>query len=270
MTVKYPEHIYAVQTSGLVKALNISEDFTPAIGHAEFFDAIQPFVVMAQRNMLEQNPDYRQFLPYMLISRMSAGVKEYLVYLRAKGTGEERLFGNASIGVGGHVDSNDTILDASNVLRFDQVIEMAHTRELFEELCYGQRGTDVSTYTSMDVMSPTDGIRLSSYINNNTSVHGYIVETPAIGEDGKIPVGLVHMAYVMEISLGDVIDATCNESAMELIGWMTSDQLAISTLTFENWSKIIIEQLPAMEAAVLASKTRAPLDFTNCDVVEVV
>jgi predicted NUDIX family phosphoesterase len=270
MTVKYPEHIYAIQSAGLDKVLSLNDGYTTAIPKADFFAAIQAHVVLAQRNMLEQNPDYRQFLPYMLISRIAGGVKQYLVYLRAKGAGEARLCGNASIGVGGHVDANDTVLSNDNVLHFNHVIEQAHTRELFEELRYGPPLSIDDTHVSMMDMNPSEGIRLASYIAKHTRVHGYITERDPIGDDGKVPVGLVHMAYVMEVELGEVMNASCNEAAMEMVGWMSADQLAISTLTFENWSKIVIEQLPAMEATVWPEENFDPVELLESEAVETV
>jgi predicted NUDIX family phosphoesterase len=270
MTVKYPEHIYAIQSTGLNKVLSLNDGYTTAIPKADFFAAIQAHVVLAQRNMLEQNPDYRQFLPYMLISRIAGGVKQYLVYLRAKGAGEARLCGNASIGVGGHVDANDTVLSNNNVLHFNHVIEQAHTRELFEELRYGPPLSTEDTHVSMMDMDPAEGIRLASYISSKTRVHGYITELEPVGADGKVPVGLVHMAYVMEIELGEVVNASCNESAMEMVGWMTADQLAISTLTFENWSKILIEQLPSIETTIWPEETFDPSELLVSEVVEAV
>jgi predicted NUDIX family phosphoesterase len=265
MNIKYPEHIYALINDGLAAALGRIGDYTPAMSNVAFFDAVQSHAVLAQRNMLENNPAYRQFLPYMIISRIVNGVKQYLVYLRVKGSGEERLFGNASIGVGGHVDANDTVLDSSSVLRFRDVIDMAHTRELYEELRYGSAGTLPEDHVNMESMSPAEGIRLSSFITNNTVVHGYILENPEIGEDGKIPVGLVHMAYVMEVALGDSITASCHEAAMETVGWMTLEQLQISTLKFENWSEILIGNLAEMEATqvrlVAEEKVRREAEF---------
>lgn len=265
MNIKYPEHIYALINDGLDEALGRTGDFTPAMSNEAFFEAVQSHVVMAQRNMLEQNPAFRQFLPYMLISRMANGVKQYLVYLRVKGSGEERLFGNASIGVGGHVDANDTVIAANNVLHFDEVVRMAHTRELYEELKYGPVGSVDSSHVEMNTMNPTEGIRLANWMGQNTYVHGYILENTPVGEDGKIPVGLVHMAYVMEVALGDAMTASCSETAMEMVGWMSLEQLQISTLKFENWSEILIANLAEMEATqvrlVAEEKVRREAEF---------
>lgn len=241
--VKYPEFIYALD-SGVDKALNLQEGFTPSIAYDAFWAAVQPHVYMAQRDQLEKNPNFRQFLPYMIISRIRAGVKEYLVYKRAKGAGESRLIGNASIGIGGHVDANDTVLDSNSVLHFQQVIQMAHTRELFEECRFrASTETNEEDFKSLDDLDATQGIRLASYLASHTAIHGYLNEYSTQLVKDALPVGLVHFGYVMEISLGDQIDATVREEAMEMVGWMTADQLAVSVLPFENWSKLLIENL---------------------------
>lgn len=241
--VKYPEFIYALD-KGIEQTLNLKDGFTSSISYDAFWAAVQPHVYMAQRNQLENNPNFRQFLPYMLISRVRGGQKEYLVYKRAKGAGESRLVGNASIGIGGHVDANDTVLDNSSVLHFQQVIQMAHTRELFEECLFrGVSETDEMDFKSLEDLDATQGIRLATFMASHTAIHGYLTEFSTELVKGALPVGLVHFGYVMEISLGDQIDAMVREEAMEMVGWMTADQLAISSLPFENWSKILIENL---------------------------
>jgi len=60
-----------------------------------------------RRSWCENNPDWVQLLPYIVFFKRVEGRLKVFVYQRGKGVGEERLAGNCSIGVGGHINPHD-------------------------------------------------------------------------------------------------------------------------------------------------------------------
>lgn len=59
------------------------------------------------RSQCETDPSYKQLIPYLLLY-YSQGGEEYLFqYLRGSGQGEKRLHSRRSIGIGGHISTED-------------------------------------------------------------------------------------------------------------------------------------------------------------------
>ena len=85
------------------------------------------------RKYVENNPDFKQVIPYTAIARVNEeGIKFYSYQrVEAESTGEKRLVGKTSIGFGGHVSIEDFIYYVdypANPVMF------AITRELAEEV----------------------------------------------------------------------------------------------------------------------------------------
>jgi predicted NUDIX family phosphoesterase len=59
------------------------------------------------RGEVEQDPSYKQLIPYVIFCYRSPGGVELFQYQRGKGQGEGRLHSKLSIGVGGHISSED-------------------------------------------------------------------------------------------------------------------------------------------------------------------
>ncbi len=59
------------------------------------------------RGEVEEDPSYKQLIPYVIFAHRSPGGVELFQYLRGKGQGEGRLHSKRSIGVGGHISSED-------------------------------------------------------------------------------------------------------------------------------------------------------------------
>jgi predicted NUDIX family phosphoesterase len=66
------------------------------------------------RHECEKDPTLKQIIPYIVVSTIDFGEKEplYLSYYRTIKSGEERLKGRRSFGVGGHVTQPETVLQA--------------------------------------------------------------------------------------------------------------------------------------------------------------
>jgi predicted NUDIX family phosphoesterase len=63
------------------------------------------------RPVLEDDPSFVQFIPYILVRQGD----RLLAYVRAESGGEARLHGKFSVGVGGHVDLPDVLVDETLV-----------------------------------------------------------------------------------------------------------------------------------------------------------
>jgi predicted NUDIX family phosphoesterase len=60
------------------------------------------------RGEMEHDPDYKQLIPYVIFRYTDTAGEPYLFrYTRGTGQGEQRLHRKQSIGVGGHISSDD-------------------------------------------------------------------------------------------------------------------------------------------------------------------
>lgn len=85
--------------------------------------AFENHVSVMRRGDAEENPSYKQPIPYVVITKGD----EIFVYKRLSGGGETRLFDKWSIGVGGHMNPVEE-------LSFSDTVEENLQRELEEEL----------------------------------------------------------------------------------------------------------------------------------------
>ena len=60
------------------------------------------------RSEMETDPSFKQLIPYVIFRYVDpAGVSHVFEYTRGKGQGEKRLHSKRSIGIGGHISSDD-------------------------------------------------------------------------------------------------------------------------------------------------------------------
>ena len=83
-----------------------------------------------KRKDAESNPDYKQLIPYALLHCKG----KIFVYRRGKLLAEKRLFGNYSLGIGGHISVTDPGL-------FSTTYEDGLKREINEEVIIESRYT---------------------------------------------------------------------------------------------------------------------------------
>lgn len=74
---------------------------------------------------MEEDPSYKQLISYCLLENEN---DEILVYQRLSGGGEERLHGQSSVGVGGHMNN---VVGADSI---NEVLRVNAQRELNEEV----------------------------------------------------------------------------------------------------------------------------------------
>jgi predicted NUDIX family phosphoesterase len=79
------------------------------------------------RDQMEQDPSFKQLIPYCIFQFVDeSGIKHVFQYTRGKGGGESRLHAKKSVGIGGHISTED-IGDACPY-------ELGMQRELAEEI----------------------------------------------------------------------------------------------------------------------------------------
>ena len=64
------------------------------------------------RSEMEQDPSFKQLIPYVVFRHTDAtGVVSLFQYQRGSGQGEKRLHAKRSVGIGGHISSDDASCD---------------------------------------------------------------------------------------------------------------------------------------------------------------
>ncbi|MDR1291489.1 MAG: phosphoesterase [Planctomycetaceae bacterium] len=170
------------------------------------------------RSEAEVDPAFKQLITYMIFSyRDSDGCVQLFQYVRGKGMGEQRLHSKRSVGVGGHissedlcctVDSGDSGTSGASVAGHDFYRE-GMLRELREEVVIG-----------------------SKY---NESCVGLI-------NDDNSEVGLVHLGIVHLFELEQPIVKSNEEDLIES-GFAPVNEMLKDLSGFESWSSICIEAL---------------------------
>jgi predicted NUDIX family phosphoesterase len=168
------------------------------------------------RGEMEEDPSFKQLIPYVLFRWTSAdGTVHLFEYQRGSGQGERRLHAKRSVGVGGHISSIDASVVVSlretNHLaeRDDYIYREGMRRELDEEVIIDTEYTET----------------VAGLINDD--------ETPV----GRVHLGMVHLCDVSEPRVrpreADICDARFSPVADILT---RLDQ-------FESWSEIAVRAM---------------------------
>ena len=200
-------------------------------------DAPEEFLRLAtslqDRATCETDPSLLQLLPYVLIQRADTG--QYFVYCRGKGGNEERLHGNLSVGVGGHVDTESPDDEAKFGLYADDLLnhlESEALREVTEEL-----GVKFLTPEEIDDYDE-NGYPVDCPMEKPAEMWSGTLIYDDTNEVGKVHLGLLFTLVIPDASvLGDaevgVIEGSQWLAAEELLNPEVFDRL-------ENWSKAIV------------------------------
>ena len=167
---------------------------------SNIFNALSQYDVK-RRGDMEEDPEFKQLISYCLLENQSG---EILVYERLSGGGEERLHGQSSIGVGGHM--ND-VVGADSI---NEVLRVNAQRELEEE------------------------VGLSAEDSQNMEYLGFI-------NDDNNEVGKVHMGVVFKITVSSN-DVEAKETDTLRIKWIEKGKIE-SYDDFETWSALILQDL---------------------------
>ncbi|MDX1965359.1 MAG: phosphoesterase [Pirellulales bacterium] len=187
------------------------------IGHFQGFSAeidrylpkiLDPRVASYRpRPQMEEDPTFKQLIPYVVFAHGAAeGPLTVFQYTRGTGQGEKRLHAKRSIGVGGHICSDDRHAGESTVYLEGM------RRELAEEVEWNGAAPD----------------RIIGLINDDL--------TPV----GQVHLGVVHLVMLPQPGL------TAREAAMVDAGFVPLPRLLEELDQFETWSQYALAALGKM------------------------
>jgi predicted NUDIX family phosphoesterase len=158
------------------------------------------------RGEMEQDPSFKQLIPYVLFRFTDADKSVHLFqYTRGGGQGEKRLHAKRSVGVGGHISSDDAAKQGTN----HDVYREGMLRELTEEVIIETQYRE----------------KCVGLINDD--------ETPV----GKVHLGVVHICDVDNRGVRpreeDILDA----------GFRPVSEILAEIERCETWSQIVVKAL---------------------------
>ena len=181
-------------------------------------------LIVARRHELETDERFLQFIPYVVLYRMVDNEAQVYTYRRAAGSGEDRLLGLGSIGVGGHIEVKDIPFKNSSMVDFNKTVANAIERELEEEV-YFEDG---------------EGVRISDF---------HVVRTLfGVIQDKSNEVGRVHVGLVYAVKVPSYVTVLSKESDMQNVGMLDLDGLLKVGNRYgfelENWSERLLSLVP--------------------------
>jgi predicted NUDIX family phosphoesterase len=156
------------------------------------------------RAEVEKDPGFKQLIPYVIFRHIDpAGTTTVFQYTRGKGMGEGRLHSKRSVGIGGHISSDDAANNGGNPY------EEGMRRELDEEV-------------SIDTP--------------------YKMQCVGMINDDQTDVGRVHLGvvYLFDVERPDVRP---NETDIIECGFRPVADILADLEGFETWSQICIRAL---------------------------
>jgi predicted NUDIX family phosphoesterase len=227
------EQIMVVERAALVSEANGGEPLFHGFRAASvsaWLGAVLRHARFTDREPAERNPDLKQPIPYIVVTRGDA--PEVLLYRRLSGGKETRLHDKFSIGVGGHVNPVDetagdfaaSTVDPSPFLGQlppdvprEQVRTLLNTvlRELDEEIALDDRGE----------------LRLLGFLNNDSD-----------------SVGQVHFGLVFNLHFASTRVESREKRQLAIVGWFRRADLAEYMTKMETWSQLVAQTaLPLLE-----------------------
>ncbi len=155
------------------------------------------------RSQAEENPGYKQIIPYVLMSCDG----KYLSYVRGTRAGEGRLTGLRSIGIGGHINPADNEVPLFDT-DFREMYLTAVEREVAEEVSVETNHTDRIVALLNDDSNEVGSVHLGI-------VHHWILEAPEVRKREQM---ITQMAFMKPAELQDVRDTMETWSQLCLSG----------------------------------------------------
>ena len=155
------------------------------------------------RREVEEDPGYKQLIPYVIFRHVEGGKTTLFAYTRGGGQGEERLHRKRSVGVGGHISADDAATPGASVY------EEGLRRELREEVIIDTAVRETCVGLINDDETPVGQVHLGV-------VHLFDVETPAVQPREQ-----------------EIIEC----------GFRPVDELLADLPAFETWSQICLKAL---------------------------
>jgi predicted NUDIX family phosphoesterase len=118
------------------------------------------------RGKMEQDPSFKQLIPYVIFRHTDgAGRESVFAYTRGKGMGEQRLHRKRSVGVGGHISSDDS----AEINPYDEGLRRELAEEVIIDTPYRERCVGLINDDESEVGRVHLGV-----------VHLFDVESPAV------------------------------------------------------------------------------------------
>ena len=160
------------------------------------------------RDAAEEDPDYKQLIPYLLIFRRAAEMPDLLTYWRTGQAAEARLHGKRSLGFGGHIDGDNSQKSPRRNTAHTWHLQ-AMNRELEEEL-------------------PT--------VKEHISGHHVL----GLVNDDSTPVGKVHLGVVHAVIVQSGYTPVSLETSQTGLTFQPADELTADLPEFERWSQLCL------------------------------
>lgn len=179
-------------------------------GNSEVLKRIVHNGLFLMRSELEEDPSFKQIIPYAIISNEEperSGVRQsqsFYLFRRTSKQTEKRLHNKFSLGVGGHINPNDSMESKEQFL----IEELK--RELYEEVRL-----------------------LNGCLIKDIEFIGFI-------NDDTIPVGRVHIGLLYNIHVSNK-EVYINETDKMTAAWADKSNLAEFYGGMETWSKIVFD-----------------------------
>ncbi|MBI2827322.1 MAG: phosphoesterase [Planctomycetia bacterium] len=156
------------------------------------------------RGAMEDDPSFKQLIPYCIFRHIDGANRETVfTYTRGRGQGEGRLHSKRSVGIGGHISSDDC--PASGPTAYEEGLRRELAEEVFIDTAYRQRCVGL--------------------INDD--------QTPV----GQVHLGVVHLFDVDEPAVRP------RETELVECGFRPVEELLADLAGFESWSEICLRAL---------------------------
>ena len=201
MSKKYPDEQVLVIARSLFDQLGAFQGLSAEADCylPKFLDPANNYFLA--RDDAEEDPSHKQIIPYAIFHHQG----KILHYVRGGGSGEKRLADKGSIGIGGHINSEDA----------------------------AQASLDRDTYT----------IGVEREIDEELNIVGdHTQQVVAMINDDSNEVGAVHLGIVHLFEL-ETDQVTPNEANIAELEFLTLEELHDRRERLETWSQICLDGL---------------------------
>lgn len=234
------------ETQPIKLALSINKDFDPST--VSMSELITKPVFLAQRPECETDESAVQLIPYITLVDGSGKDLKFFVYTRGKASGEQRLAGKCSVGLGGHIESivSDYNVSGSILISDNEVVNSiadAAVREVQEEI-----GLDVPFHIFANAIKED-----YLYPNKETSNELYFEKAKLLYYT-MTPTDIVHLgiSFVLKAKPSDIKNLELD--VITRGKWMTYLEIeeaerGDNPINLEVWSKVVIARVNMRKAS---------------------